>query len=738
MKLPTDEEVKKLPKLDYRPALLQTWALYAVLCIDLLVLGILIALLIKKSFTIEYAWGYFVIQVLPIVIGTLTITLLDGGVEAFSRITPFMLSANDRGATADKTILAGYMPILGFRDSFRIRNWPLLWCNILSFLANFTILGFKAALLTTEDYEYAEATPYAIRSLLGIYGLLAIHYVGLLWYFHGRLTGLRWDPVSIADHLVLFRHSDFLDRFDGAWIGSMENVRRELGGMILRLGYWSRGGVLWHGFGLVHQDGFTEKVNEEDPPQSNPAQEYITRRDLSTDTYPDRLPESVDLTGGNSAANGETSSREDERDNGRGGEGNDIKKTASSDGAVPLDDKTLSELRYSGGLNYMDQTPLWGLIALTLALLVSCIVVLALGAPRGYIFPALFSTNLTSFLFQFIPTNVVAYYTVVWQNIAYWSALTEPFAALEVNEAEADNSGGHNDTEHSTGAKSPESPQHESQTAKQRSNAHDTLLLNYTCLPATAAIYSAFVRKHWKVARTTIFSLLQRALPIIVGSSVTIIDDPGVAYYQVKISRSSFVVITVWLGVYLVLIPYEILECGYNRNLPRNFTTIGDLLSWTWGSRLLRDGNFGGQAIGGEENGPNSNNENSNNPLDFPVQSEESEQWNMEARLRLLKKRFRFGLSKISSTRPGSSEGYTVGICESSDLVDVLRPTVPWPVRLWKKSKGPNPAGAEGGPYRISGAMKFGVIPSGDKFDISANAAHPTVAVEHEVVQPEQ
>jgi hypothetical protein len=126
--------------------------------------------------------------------------------------------------------------------------------------------------------------------------------------------------------------------------------------------------------------------------------------------------------------------------------------------------------------------------------------------------------------------------------------------------------------------------------------------------------------------------------------------------------------------------------------------------------------------------GEDENMTNIGNPLDVPVGGEESEQWHLEARLRLSKKRFRFGLNKISPTRTGSPEGYTVGICEYHDLIDVLRPRRHWFTRLWNEylsKTEPNvskPAGEEGGVYRITGAARFGVeLSSGHYLVVSQN-----------------
>ena len=80
-----------------------------------------------------------------------------------------------------------------------------------------------------------------------IVGLAALIYC--LWELP---TGLRWDPVSIADHLVLFHHSNFLAEFEGMETSSRDRLYERFRSGRFRLGYWQRGSLgVWHGFGKV-------------------------------------------------------------------------------------------------------------------------------------------------------------------------------------------------------------------------------------------------------------------------------------------------------------------------------------------------------------------------------------------------------------------------------------------------------------------------------------------------------
>ena len=69
-------------------------------------------------------------------------------------------------------------------------------------------------------------SPHVAEALLLIYALLACLTFTLVISLWGRRTGLKWDSITIADKLVLFRGSDVLNDFDG-----LDTMGRERTGM---------------------------------------------------------------------------------------------------------------------------------------------------------------------------------------------------------------------------------------------------------------------------------------------------------------------------------------------------------------------------------------------------------------------------------------------------------------------------------------------------------------------------
>lgn len=124
------------------------------------------------------------------------------------------------------------------------------------FISDF-IIPFKSSILNTSDYQTSGWKTWVafeyLYPLLAIYGVLIIYLCVLLGYTWKWKTGLRWNPVSIADNLALFRHSDFLEDFKDLDMDDPACHRERFADSAYRLGYWriDKNGPpqYWHGFG---------------------------------------------------------------------------------------------------------------------------------------------------------------------------------------------------------------------------------------------------------------------------------------------------------------------------------------------------------------------------------------------------------------------------------------------------------------------------------------------------------
>lgn len=181
--------------------------------------------------------------------------------------------------------------------------------------------------------------------------------------------------------------------------------------------------------------------------------------------------------------------------------------------------------------------------------------------------------------------------------------------------------------------------------------AAENLLLDYNCALPYIVTYTALTNRHWKVARISALAPLQRLLPILVGGSISVVDN-GDYTCTCSASLPLFIVIIIWLFVYVILIPYEILEAGYKRHLPRNYCSIADIVSWTYASKLLNEGTL----------------------LEIDLEDEEKrDRWYFQAKIQVACKKYLFGMYK-SSTR---NDVYCMGIDEdSTDAKSISPPDV--------------------------------------------------------------
>jgi len=250
--LALDEPDTPLDELRFRPFVLKPWFLFLVITFNIIIISLLIVLCIKPKFELLNEWAYFVLQIFPTVIGTITTATLEAVITALSRITPFMRCARPDGDAAATSILLPYVPLLGPINSIRSGNWILFWANFILWLG-YPVLGLKAALLSASINDgVAEVTNWTLYALLTAYVIITVFIACVVIFLERHPTGLRegWDTVDIADHLVLFRKSDFLDKFEGSCVATKESMGEVFAGMKVKLGFWPQesDGGRWFGF----------------------------------------------------------------------------------------------------------------------------------------------------------------------------------------------------------------------------------------------------------------------------------------------------------------------------------------------------------------------------------------------------------------------------------------------------------------------------------------------------------
>lgn len=190
---------------------------------------------------------YFLFQFLPQFLAIMMILWLLIIQRAIQRILPFSVLSSDYNTGQNSGIFhdAALFPtnfMIPNVACFRYGEPALGFCFFGFWLSLFTV-PLQSALFQTRYYANGGEDVWrwtAVRpvgwTLLALYILLAVALVTVMLRFRLRQSGLKWDPASLADILVLFHRSNILSDFDGSEIPSARDSQR--GSKTYRLGYW--------------------------------------------------------------------------------------------------------------------------------------------------------------------------------------------------------------------------------------------------------------------------------------------------------------------------------------------------------------------------------------------------------------------------------------------------------------------------------------------------------------------
>ena len=114
--------------------------------------------------------------------------------------------------------------------NYQTGHWMLLAAFISQYIAVLIIPLNSILFISTGDPNQGgweiQISPHVAIALLSVYVLLACLTFGLIINLWGHQTGLRWDLVSIADKLALFRGSDILDDLDSLDIMDRKMIKK--------------------------------------------------------------------------------------------------------------------------------------------------------------------------------------------------------------------------------------------------------------------------------------------------------------------------------------------------------------------------------------------------------------------------------------------------------------------------------------------------------------------------------
>ena len=303
------------------------------------------------------------------------------------------------------------------------------------------------------------ATQGAIWVVIAIYLFLFIATITLLGWlkFGRRTTGLRWDPRSLADLVVLLERSNALDLHD-----------EHRDGEPAQLGYWrtnARPNEVLHTYGFADKAARRYSVDNGRILEKAPLPQHISNPRMSA--------EPVDLESGAG--------------------GNDQRHSREKMLPRPSEDGEASHHRHGSALPWFlrpSLAALWIIIALVLLLaflIVSYLPSTRVGSGFAPDVPAPVNTmgfSATNFLYSFVPAFLGMLCLLFWLDIDYAFRRLQTFAVLAKDEGEV---------------------------------AEKSLLLAYPAEIPGVVTAAAAVNGHWRVAVISFVSLIAATLPILAG-----------------------------------------------------------------------------------------------------------------------------------------------------------------------------------------------------------------------------
>ncbi|CZR65376.1 uncharacterized protein PAC_15276 [Phialocephala subalpina] len=266
---------KPYPKLDFKPWAIETWFLGFTILVFLVCIGSISTMIIlghhqTGGYHVTKTSHHLAFRYVPPAIGTLTTVWWRTIISTLARMTPYMTMAGDYGNVRNprrlQQLLQNAYAHAVFEPmdltSVTARNdWLLFISLIVQFVIMIMIIPLKAVfiqIVADEPGWTVIVVPGVGYALIAIYSTLILVIIAIIASHWGRETGLKWDPVSLADQLSLVQGSNVLYILQGLEFALSKACTKELKKRspfygIVRLGYWKHKttGKIWHGLACI-------------------------------------------------------------------------------------------------------------------------------------------------------------------------------------------------------------------------------------------------------------------------------------------------------------------------------------------------------------------------------------------------------------------------------------------------------------------------------------------------------
>ncbi|KID87672.1 phosphoribosylaminoimidazole-succinocarboxamide synthase [Metarhizium guizhouense ARSEF 977] len=260
------EEAVKLgyPSLNFRFLILADWMLVLTLIIWLLVLGGVITLTVLQMtdpsrLHIRVESNYYALRYGPSIVGLFSTNWWRAITQGYNRLIPYAVMANVRlkaGSKDRNEAIVAHRLNNADANTMDVRLIPELWksrhlttlaVNLLSVnILILTPLKTSFLQLTKDSTGWGvEVSPTVGWIIVACYAALSGATLAIMIRLHGKVTGLKWSPCSLAAQIALLQFSDVprLETCEGLEFDTrrlvverMKAWTRDFG--VLRLGYW--------------------------------------------------------------------------------------------------------------------------------------------------------------------------------------------------------------------------------------------------------------------------------------------------------------------------------------------------------------------------------------------------------------------------------------------------------------------------------------------------------------------
>lgn len=242
---------------------------------------------------------YFVFNYFPTLLGMIVLLWVIQIQTALQRIMPFVSMASDSFHRRAEAVFLRLYPtqfLLPNTQHFRAGHRRIGSCYVVFWLFNWTIPLLASSFNVRYDLDRSVwrwvAVQGVIWTVVALYILLIIALLMVMFFVMRNVTGLKWDPRSLADIITLLERSNIMPDYNGS-----ETFQKSDWHLVAnradRIGYWTttkRPNDVFYGIGeeggeirrySIEQGRIREKGPEREYPDKAPGErDFSIRMDI--------------------------------------------------------------------------------------------------------------------------------------------------------------------------------------------------------------------------------------------------------------------------------------------------------------------------------------------------------------------------------------------------------------------------------------------------------------------------